>query len=222
MTIKAHISVSIPNSKVHPAPGISIRFISSLKPIMFMALNNIQKPRRMGKMISAIDMLNISIKPKRISIIPLAKIHTLPVKILCEFDAKAKLFIPDTNITTPTMPDKTRQLILGTSIMTMPTIIIKIPNREDVHQNRTIFFELSKRCSNLFFIVLQCWVLYANTTKVGAKGFWKSYNIVGRQERAADVRKVYVGDVATIIFLGFCISVIQLIKCVLINRGSKL
>lgn len=105
-TPKAHIIVMMPRSKVHPAPGISIMFISSLTPMILMALNSTHKPSKIGSISSDTARLNMSMKPSMISTMPLAKIHTLPVMTCHVFMDNAKLLIPEAKIIMPMMDER--------------------------------------------------------------------------------------------------------------------
>ena len=105
-TMNAQIIVITPISNVHPYPGISMMFISSLIPIMLIPLNKIHIPISKGSIVADIVKLKIRIKPSNISTIPLIKIHILLVIMWCEFVDNARLDTPDTKITIPIMDDR--------------------------------------------------------------------------------------------------------------------
>lgn len=151
-TMNAQIIVISPMSNVHPYPGISIIFISSLMPIMLIPLNKIHIPRNMGSIVVDIVKLKIRIKPSNISTIPLINIHILFVIMWCELVANARLDIPDTKMTMPIIDDKKRKLMLGLNIIRIPTTISIRPTIVIDHQNRIILLDDSKRFNNLFFI----------------------------------------------------------------------
>lgn len=106
--MNAQIIVITPISNVHPDPGISIIFMSSLMPIMLIPLYKIHIPRSIGSIVADIDKLKIRIKPNNISTIPLVKIHILPVIMWCELVANARFDSPDIKITMPIIDDRKR------------------------------------------------------------------------------------------------------------------
>ena len=106
--MNAQRMIIIPISNVHPEPGISIIFISSLTPTILIPLNKIHIPNNIGSIVAEIAILKMRIKPRSISTIPLMKIHIFPVIIWWEFVAKARLEIPEVKMTIPIIDERNK------------------------------------------------------------------------------------------------------------------